>query len=150
MGWGISIMKDITDKLTYFIKVATDILFVRNPVNTSMGVLFGVILHGIVSILSPTAKIVKSIKISALTIFHYIAIGVFSFNIKPFLSRHKINKSVEEAIAFIERQERERKITRLEAKQLYRKLISHVVENVQLDTSTASRVDKIINTLDGK
>jgi hypothetical protein len=36
-------VKEITDKLTYAIKIATDILFVRNPVGTSMGVLGGVI-----------------------------------------------------------------------------------------------------------
>jgi len=135
------------DKATAGIKVATDILFVRNPVGTSMGVLLGVVLHGIAGFLSPLLETIQQIKMSALNMGHYIAIGVFSFNIKGFTDRHKIDPEVEEAITFIEQQVASRKITRAEAKLQYRRLISKVVENVQLDLMTQSKANAIRSAL---
>jgi hypothetical protein len=150
LEWGITTVKEITDKLTYAIKIATDILFVRNPVGTSMGVLGGVIFHGVVGVLSPTIQAVDAIRVSSLNIFHYIAFGVFSFNVKGFYSRHKVSKEVEEAILFIDEQVRKGMYTKIEAKQRYRELINRVVENVQLDTNTGARIQNITDTLGSK
>lgn len=126
-------MKNLDD-MTSFFKIATDILFVKNPVSTSMGVLFGVILHGLISILSPFFSIFELIRNSAVTVFHFLAIGIFGFNFKNYLNRHKIKPEIENAILLIEQQVSEGKLTKIEAKQQYRLLINKAVENARFQS----------------
>lgn len=140
-------MSQWQDTLTSTIKIATDILFVRNPVGTSLGVLFGVVLHGIMGLVSPLLESVQQVRISAIGIGHYIAVGIFSFNISGFLKSHEISPEIDQAIALIEQQVTAGEITRSEAV-LYRKhLISRVIESVQLDAATQARVSAIENIL---
>ena len=136
-------MNKIGDKLSSSVKIATDILFVNNPVGTSMGVLLGVILHGASCIFSPFLETVKFIKITALNIFHYIAFGMFGFNIRNFFIKHKVAPEVIEAINFIENQVTEGHITKTEAKLQYREIISKVVNNVEFDTSTETKIQNL-------
>ncbi|ENP7579841.1 MULTISPECIES: hypothetical protein [Gammaproteobacteria] len=123
-------MKNLDD-VTYFLKVATDILFVKNPISTSMGVLFGIILHGLVSVLSPFFTVFELIRNSTITVFHFLAVGIFGFNIKNYVNRHKVKPEIENAILLIEQQLSQGKLTRIEAKQQYRLLISKAVENAR-------------------
>ncbi|WP_148040305.1 hypothetical protein [Marichromatium sp. AB31] len=136
-------MNEWKDKASAIIKISTDILFVRNPVGTSMGVVFGIVLHAITSLFTPFLQSIEFIKLSALNILHYMALGVFGFNVKHFKNQHKINPEIEEAIKFIENQEAKGNISKLEAKLRYRELVSKVVENVQLDKSTKQAVEAI-------
>ncbi|GHZ70610.1 hypothetical protein VCSRO175_3425 [Vibrio cholerae] len=126
-------MKNLDD-VTSIVKIATDILFVKNPVSTSMGVLFGIILHGVVSVLSPFFTVFELIRSSTITVFHFLAVGIFGFNIKNYVSRHKIKPEIEHAIALIEQQVSEGKLSKVEAKQQYRRLITAVVENARLQS----------------
>lgn len=130
-------MKDLDD-VTSFIKMATDILFVKNPVSTSMGVLFGIILHGAVSVLAPFFTAVEMIKNSTISIFHYLAVGIFSFNIKNYFNRHKIKPEIEETMNLIEQQVLSGKLTKIEARQQYRLLIAKAVENVRVQSDQQS------------
>ncbi|MFA6899069.1 MAG: hypothetical protein WC256_02545 [Desulfurivibrionaceae bacterium] len=136
-------MKNIGDILSSSVKIATDILFVNNPVGTSMGVLFGVLLHGSSCIFSPLFETIKAINFAAINIFHYIAFGIFSFNIRNFYKKHKVAPEVIEAINFIEKQVVEGRITKTEAKLQYREIISKVVSNVQFDISTESKIQNL-------
>lgn len=121
------------DDLTYYIKLATDILFVKNPVSTSMGTLFGVTLHGIFGLLSPLIQSFELIKLSALTVFHFIAIGIFGFNIPSYINRHKVSPKIEIAMRLIREQLREKTISKAEANRQYRELISKAVEDAKVN-----------------
>lgn len=117
------------------VKQATDILFVKNPVGTSMGTFFGIVLHGLVSLISPALQSIETIRISSLSVFHYVAFGIFSFNIKNLAIYHKVSPEIEEALTFIESQVQKGNISRIEARQRYRQLIDKAVENIQLKNS---------------
>lgn len=118
------------DSITKHLKMVTDILLVKNPVGTSMGILFGVVAHGIFGMVSPIIQSIDSIKIEALNALHFIAAGVFGFNVKSWKNQHKVSLEIENAIAFINEQERNGIISEFEAKQQYRELVSKAVENV--------------------
>lgn len=133
-------MSDFKNIGSSVIKISTDILFVRNPIGTSMGTVFGVVMHGLVNLFSPALQSIDFIKISALSVFHYIAIGIFGFNIKHMKSYHKVKPEIEEALAFIEEQQRKGNITKLEARQRYRELVATAVENAQLDNGTKEAI----------
>lgn len=130
-------MKNL-DAITSFIKRATDILFVKNPVSTSMGTLFGIILDGVVGVLSPFIAVFELIKSSSVTVFHYVAVGIFGFNLKGYINRHKVKPEIEEAIALIEKQLLSGRISKLEAKQQFRSLISQAVEDAKIKNSDST------------
>ena len=143
-------MKELGDKLTAAVKIATDLLFLNNPVGTSMGVFFGVVLHGITGAFYPTFQNFKYFKIAALNIFHYIAIGIFGFNVKSFITRNKLSPEIIEAIDFIDQQVANGRITKTEAKLQYREIVKKVVENVQLDLYTSAKVKGLSDVLGQK
>lgn len=140
-------MKNWEDKISSGLKIALDILFVKNPVGTSMGILFGIILHGLISVLYPVWETLQKIKLSSLNIAHYMAIGIFGFNVKSFFSRYKIDPGIEEALAFIQKQVKEGRISKIDAKIQYKNLIARVIENVQLDFQTQSKANAINRAL---
>lgn len=143
-------MSELLDKVTYIAKIATDILFIKNPINTSMGAFFGIVLNGLLGLFDPFLKTINFIAISSLNLFHEMAIGIFLFNIKPFLNRNKINPEVENAINFIDEQMKAGRINKTEAQLRYRALISKMVENVQFDVSTSSKVQALVSSVVGK
>jgi hypothetical protein len=105
-----------------------------------MGTVFGVVLHGLVNLFSPTLQLISFIKISSLSIFHYVAIGIFGFNFKHMRNHHKVKPEIEDALSFIEEQQRKGNITKKEASQSYRELITQAVENAKLDDKTKEAV----------
>lgn len=117
--------------------MATDILFVKNPISTSMGTLFGVVLHGFFGLFSPWIQSLDFIKVSAITAFHFIAFGIFGFNIKNYLNRHKVSPKIEAAIILINDQKKKGLISDAEVRLQYRKLISKVVEDATIKDSTS-------------
>ncbi|HDZ9460342.1 TPA: hypothetical protein RU014_003419, partial [Vibrio cholerae] len=62
-----------------------------------------------------------------------IGLGVFLFNIRPFLNRNKVDPSIDEAISYIETQRKLGRIDEWQAKQMYRNLHNKVLENVLLN-----------------
>jgi hypothetical protein len=124
------------DVVTKYLKISTDILFVKNPVATSMGALFGIVAHGLYGLFLPSLQSFEFIKVAALNVFHFIALGIFGFNIKGWKNQHKVSLEIENAIAFINQQERKGLISEFEAKQQYRTLITQAVKNVVVKNET--------------
>jgi hypothetical protein len=136
-------MSESLDKLTYTAKLATDILLVKNGVGTSMGALAGVILDGAVSGASPFLAAASSLKQSGVSLGHWMALGVFGFNIRTWMKRDDIDPKIKEALLFIEDQVRQGRITRAQAKLRYAELVTKVVESVRLEADTADRLKKL-------
>ena len=133
-------MNDFKEIASSNIKIATDILFVRNPIGTSMGTVFGIVIHGVVNLFAPALQSIELIKLSALNVFHFIALGVFGFNYRHMQTYHKVKPEIEETLRFIERQLKSGSITKLEAHQFYKELIAKAVENARLDNSDAKQL----------
>lgn len=128
-------MNNHMNKLTAVFKIATDILLVKNPVGTSMGLLFGVIAHGIASLFAPVIELTWALRLSVLKIYHFMAIGVFGFNIKSLNAKNKIPPDVEEAIQMVDKLEKQGKISMSQATLYYREITNRVIENVKLNNN---------------
>lgn len=126
-------MSNQFNKITAFLKIATDILFVRNPVGTSMGILFGVLLQGTANVIAPIIELAWSIKLSVLRIYHYIAFGAFTFNIKQLGEKKRNIPDIEDALLLIDKLERQGKISIGQATLAYRDVVNRVIENVKLN-----------------
>lgn len=136
-------MNTTFDKLSHVAKLATDVLFVKNPVGTSMGALAGAILDGVISVAAPHFAAAKAIKAAGVSIFHWIAVGIFGFNLRTWFTRDEIDPKIKNALDFIEEQVQQGRLTRTQAKLKYYELVVQVVENVRLDPATAIKLDKL-------
>ena len=135
------------DNATATIKTATDILFLKNPLGTAMGILFGFILHGGVIILSPFIEFLNNLRLS---LAYYLAIGAFVFNIKYYLQQKKaVPKEVDEAFNFIQAQEISGAISHYEAKLLRQALIRKVIENFSVNIESRDKTIQSIEKIDG-
>jgi hypothetical protein len=141
-------MKGFLDKFSSSIKVASDILFVKHPLQTSMGVLLGVGLHGLNSIFGNTLESLTQLKFSTLKAWHFIAVGIFGFNVKFLLNQKKLDPEIEEALTTITKMEMNGQIRRDHATLLYKQLAEKVIKNVTLDAELKEKeewIKSIIN-----
>ncbi|MCD6724107.1 hypothetical protein LT012_11645 [Vibrio cholerae] len=122
-----------SEQMTVLVRKAINILFVSNPRGTSLGVLSGIVLDGFISLFNPFLKSITVINIGLIKLWHLIGLGVFLFNIRPFINRNKVDPSIDEAISYIETQRKLGRIDEWQAKQMYRNLHNKVLENVLLN-----------------
>jgi uncharacterized membrane-anchored protein YitT (DUF2179 family) len=131
------------DKATELTRKAINVLFVANPVGTSIGVLIGVVLDGIIGLLTPFLKTFEIINIAAIKLWHLVCFGVVSINTPNYLRRKEVDSSIQNAIDYIEEQKNNNSITEWQAKQMYANLHQKVLENVALETGSQNRADRI-------
>ncbi len=142
-------MKTTVDNITLGFKKATDIMLVKNPEGSSMGFLAGVVLYGIFEFFSPSLGVVRAIKVSALKWFHFVALGIFGFNIKRFFTKEKLPLEVESRLKLIQEMRDSGKITLSEAQLLYHSLVKHYIESVNLNEDIKNQTEalqQILNT----
>ncbi|SIQ02296.1 hypothetical protein [Marinobacterium stanieri] len=120
--------------LTLLLRKVFDVLLVKNPIGTGLGVLLGIALQGLVGLFTPTLKTILYLDFSRLTYLHYISFSVFSFNIKTFLSKDKVDPSIERIFDFIKESEKDGKIDKETAHKYYNQLCSEIVSRVVIES----------------
>jgi hypothetical protein len=133
------------EELTQYFRKSINILFVSNPRGTSLGVLMGVVLDGVIGLFSPYLKGITMIDIAAVKMWHMIGLGVLFANLPEYLKRKEIDPSILNAINYIEDQKVKKNISAWQAKQMYMNLHQRVLENITLDKKTQDLYDKIQN-----
>jgi hypothetical protein len=132
------------DNSTSTIKIATDVLLLKNPVGTAMGILFGFILHSVVILLSPFVEFLNNLR---LNIVYYLAASVFGFNINYYFKQKKtIPQEVDDAFVFIQKQVDSGAISQYEAKLLRQALIRKVLESISINLESNHKTSKSQST----
>ena len=97
-------MKKALDIVTSVIKRSVDILFVMNPMGTSVGAFTGLCGEGILKVFSPALQKYKdAFDLSQLQTYHFLAAGVVLFNLPRFFRRRELPKEIEDAFEAIRR-----------------------------------------------
>lgn len=126
----------MNDNVTSIIKRSIDFIFLRNPLGTSMGVLFGIILYWLVMLFTPFLNSYKNINIQAIRIEFLIPLGIFLFNMKFFFGGDdKLDLEVERRLAQVRKSERNKLITKAEARLQYTNIIRKYVESYSKEES---------------
>jgi hypothetical protein len=131
------------DELTEFFRKSINILFVSNPRGTSIGVLIGVVLDGVIGLVSPLLKTIEAINFSAIKIWHLIGVGVVSTNLPSYIRRKEVDQSILNAIEYIEEQKKNKSISDWQARQMYANLHSKVLESVTLNKYAQTATENI-------
>lgn len=131
------------DDNTRILKRALDVLFVKNPQGTSLGLLLGFIIDGLLKAFSPLISVdivnKEFLKEWGFTVW-LCAFGVFGFNIKPYKDRDKVKPAIINALKFIEENQKAGRITKIQAQMEYQALIKKVISEVTLNDNIAQQL----------
>ena len=131
------------EEITGFFRKSISIFFVSNPRGTSMGVLVGVVLDGVLGLFSPALKSLEALNLGAIKMWHLIGLGVVSMNLPSYLRRNEIDPSILNAIKYIEEQKKSHNISDWQASQMYTNLHNKVLESVTLNKDTQDASENI-------
>ena len=134
-------MTERKDKITAVIYKATDILFISNPIGTSVGVMFGIVLDGVTKIFTPFFKNDKYMSLPSVGMLFYMALGVFLLNIRQVFRRPQFDGSIEAALTLIRTARKEKNLTASETRMMYRTLFSKIIQEVSLTNEVQSKID---------
>jgi len=140
--------RPVSDKISFGFARALDIVFVANPVGTSLGIFTGFVLKGMIAFFSPTLLAFKAVNFAALRTYHLCALGVVGFNIGPYFKRSKIDPRITSAIQFIEDEAEKNNLPEWQRKKMYENLLAKVLANVVLDENTAKEFRSFREMLD--
>ncbi|OXS20700.1 hypothetical protein PSH61_01480 [Pseudomonas rhodesiae] len=131
------------DETSEFARRAINILFVANPKGTSIGILIGVVLDGVIGFFTPLLKTIEWASISAVKIWHLMGLGAVVMNLPAYLARKDVDPSIVNAFKLIDEKKANGSISDLEAGQEYLELVKAVVGNVTLNSDTEKQVDRV-------
>lgn len=110
------------DKVTYHVSRAINILFLYNAVGTSFGILVGVTVMGVQTLIAqyfPPFGLIKW--------YFFITLGIIIFNIKPFITKKYLDPEIERLLAYIRQTIKEGNFTESEERRIWREVIELVM-----------------------
>jgi len=131
------------DQTSEFFRRAINVLFVANPKGTSIGILLGVVLDGVIGFFSPLLKTVEWVSVSAIKIWHLMGLGALIMNLPAYISRKDVDASIVKAFKFIGEQKASGNISEWQSKQMYVNLLNKVLESVALNEGKEDPVDRV-------
>lgn len=132
---------DYLNNISAFLKRSFDILFVLNPERSSLGVLFGLVLHTIMEVFRPfLITLSDTIDFSNIGEFELIIFSVFLFNCHSLIKPRKLPRDIEMALDFIKVAEEKGNLPRIHIRQMYINLFKKVIEKVDLNEEIRKQV----------
>jgi hypothetical protein len=135
----------LMDAMTVFQR-ALDCLSLKHPQRTALGVLLGVVLHGVSAFLNGTGALPQRAA-DALALYHFLAVGATVMHLPTIWANlhhtAEIDESIYEAFRAIEELRRRKGVTAVQAGAMYRDVVQHVLERTQLGADTQRRVEAV-------
>ena len=129
-----------TDKITLGINRAMDLLFLKHPTKTSLGILLGLVVHGGISLFTPYLKQFSFISISNIRLWHVIPFGVCLIYIREIvtnlISPPAGNESVDDLLRII----RLGNFSAAEKRRKYRELSEKFMEKAFSDNVVKDKI----------
>jgi hypothetical protein len=136
------------DSLTGLISRATDILFLRNPVRTAMGVIIGAILWGFSPVFSPMIKDLIKLDFSQVHPIAWIAVGILGISLKDSPIKTKLPEDIEMLFDILEKAEKAG-ISKEETRARFRMILEKYAANVALNQKTQKELEEVKKRLSG-
>lgn len=131
---------DKVDRATNLAERALDVLFIRDPTKTGLGVLLGVVLHTV------SENVIRFAKFSVtLPIYFWVALSILALNFRNLLFLpHTIDAELEAEMRLIEEVQKKGNFTEREKRQQWRNFIALVNQKASesMDNYNAGQSDK--------
>ena len=119
------------DSFTRGINKVIEMLMLRNPLKTMLGLLSGYVIYGTILSAGELSEANWLIKLSEQSVLWFCAIGVLSFNLFSLLKKPKFEPTIEGALEFIEKIRRDGNLSEVQQRQMYIKLFNQVLEQAK-------------------
>ena len=127
---------DKVDKATNLLERALDMLLIRNPTKTGLGVLLGVVLHTV------SDNVIRFTKVAVtLPIYFWVALSILALNFRNLFTHHAIDEDLETKMHYIKEAQKNTKFTESEKRQQWRNFIA-LVNKKALESMDSGQSDK--------
>ncbi|MEW6659430.1 MAG: hypothetical protein AB1424_12295 [Thermodesulfobacteriota bacterium] len=121
------------DNATGYLRKAIDTLFISSPENTSLGILFGLIVDGLSEVFKPFlinySNFIDFTKIGAM---RFIILGIFIFNLPLIIKKPKFPHNIEIALSLIKDAKKNKGLSNLQIKQMYLNLFQKILNELKI------------------
>ena len=112
---------DKVDEATSLAEKALDMLLIRNPTKTGLGVLLGVVLHTV------SENVIRFAKFSVtLPIYFWVALSILALNFRNLFTHHAIDEELETKMHYIKEAQKNGNFTKSDQRQQWRNFIALV------------------------
>jgi len=136
-------MTSSEEKINHVLLKFINILFLKNPERTVLGLLLGVVFSFLSKLFSPFLKTFNTIDINEAPDLGWVALGIVIINLPVIfanmVSRPKINEEIDSVTKLIE----QGNFSDIEKRKLYRDLVCKVLAKVTLKDSFSKDFEKI-------
>src|SRR4051794_17950680 len=87
---------------TAYVRRTADVLLLKNPLGTSIGLFAGLATHGLLQLFAPLLQR-YSLAVGHVLPYHCMALGIVACNVPNILRRRKLAPSIEDAFELIAR-----------------------------------------------
>jgi hypothetical protein len=126
-------MTEKGDWLSRHLLRCVDILLMKNPERTVLGVLLGITLSFLSKLFEPSLVKIDSISLAKVHVWEFISLGIlaihFPYVISKIIRKPRINDDVDEVISLIEKSNFSEK----EKRQMYRNLVNKCISSLSLE-----------------
>ena len=130
---------DKVDEATSLAEKALDMLLIRNPTKTGLGVLLGVVLHTV------SENVIRFAKFSVtLPIYFWVALSILALNFRNLFTNHAIDEELETKMHYIKEAQKNGNFTKSDQRQQWRNFIALVNQKASesMDNYNAGQSDK--------
>ena len=130
---------DKVDEATSLAERALDMLLIRNPTKTGLGVLLGVVLYTV------SENAIRILKITVtLPIYFWVALSILALNFRNLFTHHAIDEELETKMHYIKEAQKNGNFTKSDQRQQWRNFIALVNQKASesMDNYSAGQSDK--------
>ena len=130
---------DKVDEATSLAEKALDMLLIRNPTKTGLGVLLGVVLHTV------SENVIRFAKFSVtLPIYFWVALSILALNFRNLFTHHAIDEELETKMHYIKEAQKNGNFTKSDQRQQWRNFIALVNQKASesMDNYNAGQSDR--------
>lgn len=126
---------DLIDTVRSLLNRAIDTLFLSHPKRTSLGVITGLVFNTVSLIFRPFFEQLSWLDLSALAAWHYLPLGIVLLHIPTIYHSWRryaeLPEDIERALFMIRQAEKDKIVTKREAKELRQLLCTSVVDQAK-------------------
>lgn len=134
-------MTERTDRVSRHLLRYIDILMLRNPERTVLGILLGVVLSFLFKLFEPFLEKMDFLSLAKVQLWEYVSFGVLVIHLPyvlwSIIRKPSINDEVDEVIRLIERSN----FIEKEKRQMYRNLVNKCINNLSMEKKRQLKFD---------
>lgn len=136
-------MNGFRDKTSRFINHAVELLLIKYPTRTSLGIMLGLVLDLLFNAFDPLISRAEWLAPEKISRWQFMPLGIIIAHLRTIIGLFFVRSDFPEAIENTIRLIEDSNLSSTEKRQQYRLLIQSVIENVTLNKATKTEIREV-------